>query len=134
MGLDRNDHFRQACFQRKKRATHLLAMDTTDLDAPPFMYDPEYIAPVSENIFKHCQGTNSTELLGYKVTNLFYLSVAINISRPNLEIKQCLTVQSNMAEDGAACFLSSRWINQIYYSLIKQCIARKNKICHESVL
>ena len=51
MGLDRNNHFRQGCFERKKRATQQLAMDSTNLDATPFKYDPDFIAPVSENFY-----------------------------------------------------------------------------------
>ena len=49
--VDKNNHFRQGCFERKKRAAQQLAMDTTDLDATPFMYDPDYTAPVSENFY-----------------------------------------------------------------------------------
>ena len=50
-GLDKNRQFRKACFERKKRATQQLAKDTTDQDAPPFMYNPDYIATVSENVY-----------------------------------------------------------------------------------
>ena len=48
VGTDRNEHFREQCFERKKRSALKtnLASDLTDLDAPPFEYSPDYIGPV----------------------------------------------------------------------------------------